>query len=79
MNDQEPEYVDEEFDLAAAIARSERVWASQEDRDWEAEADAAHKAMYAESPETLGGEDVHVRHADTHGHRTGGSFVDWLF
>lgn len=79
MDDDEPEYVDEEYDFDYWHARSERIAAAQEDRDLLAEAEAAHKAMYSESPETLGGTDVHVRHIDPHKGRTGGSFVDWLF
>lgn len=70
---------DDDFDLEAAIARSERIAAAQEDVDLLDEAEDAYKAMYSESPETLGGTDVHVKSGDPHKGRTGGSFVDWLF
>lgn len=77
--DNEPEYVEEEYDFDYWRTRSERIFAIQEARNIEAAAEAAYNAMYAESPETIGGEDVHVKSGDPHKGHTGGSFIDWLF
>lgn len=66
--------------VADAKERAERLYAAQEEAiDLEAEAEAAYKAMYPQSPENIGtGEPVH---AEGHGRWQGGSLVwdavDW--